>query len=158
MRLVHWVWLASLALFITGFTMSVRSMNRSSSIIPGDTAVVKQVMRGLVIPASTTLFNSVGTIITEAGIDERAPKTPEEWDIVTGAAAMLVEAGSILTTPNRLKDRGEWVTRVQALVDAAQVSLKAAEAKDPEELFNSGEALTLACDNCHEEYQLEDAF
>ena len=96
--------------------------------------------------------------LSEAGIEERRPETEEEWAQVEGAAAMLVEAGSLLTTPNRMKDDGDWVRMAQGLADAAAESLRAVEARDAEELFASGEALVTACDACHNQYQLEAAY
>jgi hypothetical protein len=38
------------------------------------------------------------------------------------------------------------------MMDAAIVSMKATEARDPEALLNSGEALNESCDACHVKY------
>jgi cytochrome c556 len=39
------------------------------------------------------------------------------------------------------------------MIDAAKVTLRAAEAKSPDKVFESGEALNESCDNCHSKYK-----
>ena len=43
------------------------------------TATVKDIMDSLVDPSADTLWDSVETIISAAGIEEKAPHTDEEW-------------------------------------------------------------------------------
>ena len=56
---------------------------------------------------------------------------------------------------DRAKDRETWWRMSRALVDAGAVALAAAERKNAEALFDSGEAITTACDNCHAVYWKE---
>jgi hypothetical protein len=116
-------------------------------------ASVKQIMNGIVRPASTTVFESVSTTYTEAGVEERAPRNDQEWADVGNSAAALIESGNLLLMEGRAVDRGDWVKMSQAMIDAATVALRATDAKSTEGLLESGEAINESCDSCHQKYQ-----
>jgi hypothetical protein len=156
MRTIHWLYLitvllfvASVGLFVAGASANARIMREASEV-----ATVKQVMDGIVMPSAQVVFDSVGTIFTAEGVEERQPRTETEWAAVGASAAALVESGNLLLMGSRVKDKGEWITMTRAMMDAAAVALKATETRDVEGLFASGEAVNVACDACHQKYQI----
>jgi len=163
MRLVHWLFLISAALFVSGIGFLVagaRTAQQGSDVqsavdAPALTpvATVKQIMQGIVVPAATAVFGSVATIVTASGREDRAPRTDEDWQAVGNSAAALVEAGNLLMMGNRAVDRGDWLKMSQALIDGGLLALKAIDAKDPDALSSAGEPINLSCDNCHQKYQ-----
>jgi hypothetical protein len=116
-------------------------------------ATVKQIMKGIVGPAATTVFNAVSTTVTAKGIEDKAPQTAEEWEVVGNSAAALIESGNLLLLGNRVVDKGDWVKMSQQMIEAAKVALKAVEAKSADQVLASGEAINNSCDTCHRKYQ-----
>lgn len=159
MRVGHWLFLVSAALFITGIAFLVASTRTIGerpaveAVVPTPVASVLQIMRGITAPAARAVFDSVATIITPNGTEERAPRTAEEWNAVGDSAAALVESGNLLMLGDRAIDKGDWMTMSRALMDASRVALEAAEAKNVEALFGSGETINATCENCHQRYQ-----
>jgi hypothetical protein len=116
-------------------------------------ASVKQIMDGIVAPSAMAVFESVSVTMSKAGTEEHMPRTDAEWEAVGAAAAALVESGNLLLMAGRSVDNGDWVNMTQALVGSATVALHAAETKNVEQLFASGEAINESCDACHTKYQ-----
>ena len=151
----------SVALFVSGvgFVIAGARAGRHaapaavvSAVQPTAIATVKQIMKGITGPAALTVFNAVGTVISEKGIEERAPKTDEEWEIVGNAAAALIESGNLMLVGNRAVD-ADWVQRSRGLIEAGKVALAAAQAKNAAGVFESGERINNTCDGCHMKYQ-----
>src|SRR5688500_17185725 len=161
MRTVHWLFVVGVALFIFGIGFVIagaRTARRAppveaEAVITTPVASIKQIMNGIVMPAATVVFDSVGTIVSAKGIEEIVPKNDEEWAAVADSAAALVESGNLLVLGDRAVDRDDWVKMSRALTDAGIVALKAAEAKNADGLLGAGEAVNTSCDNCHEKYQ-----
>jgi hypothetical protein len=109
-------------------------------------------MEGTIEPAAEVLFESVGTVISERGVEEIAPKNDDEWANVRNNALTLAEAGNLLMIGDRPRDRGEWMKMSRALVDVGVVAWKAAEAKNAEALFEAGGQVYEACQHCHSKY------
>ena len=133
-------------------------------------------MDSLVDPSADVLWESVATIVNAKGIEDRRPRTDEEWATVRRSAVALVEATNLLlidrptgkpgeksANPNvelspeeidalRAKDPATWKMFVKGLYDAAVPSLNAINAKNADELLNSGEGIDTACENCHLHY------
>ena len=65
------------------------------------TATIKDLMDSLVDPSGDFLFDSVATIVTASGTEERAPRTDEEWTSVRRAAIRIMEATNLLLMPGR---------------------------------------------------------
>jgi hypothetical protein len=160
MRTVHWLFLVSAALFISGIGFIIASGRTSQveaaappapSLPP--VASVKQIMAGIVMPAAYVVFDSVSTIVDAKGVQENQPKTDEEWARVGASAAVLIESANMLLIGNRPVDQGDWVKMSKAMADAGQMALKAAEAKNPEGILAAGEVINMSCDSCHEKYQ-----
>jgi len=114
---------------------------------------VRQIMRGIVDPAATTVFGAVSTTVSAAGVEEKAPTTPAEWDAVADSAAALAEAGNLLLVGSRVVDDGEWTTISRRMIDAGRKALVAAESKNAADVFASGEVIYETCDTCHSKYR-----
>jgi hypothetical protein len=161
MRTVYALFLVSVLLFLAGVGLAVtgaRASRTTPAAPPAGAAVtpvasVRQIMQAIVEPAADTVFGAVSTVVTAAGTDEKQPRTDAEWEAVAGSAAALVESGNLLLMGSRAIDTGAWTTYARDLISAGRVALKAAEAKDAQGVFASGEAIYLACDNCHRTYQ-----
>ena len=95
-------------------------------------------MEGIVHPSATVIFKSVGTIISEKGVEEIAPKNDQEWEEVLRNASVLAEAGNLLMIDGRARNQDDWMKRVRDLMEAAGDAAKAAKAKDAQAVFDAG--------------------
>jgi hypothetical protein len=162
MRVVNWLFMVSVALFIAGIGFIIAgareakkapAVQASGSPPPAPVANVQQIMRGIVGPSANVVFESVSTTVSKAGIEEKQPRTDAEWLAVGSSAAALIESANMLTIGGRAIDTGEWVTMSKAMADAGMTALKATEKKDPAGVLAAGEAINTTCDNCHRKYQ-----
>src|SRR5688572_13664220 len=110
MRTVHWLLHVGVALFLSGIGFVTDGARPTGAVTAVEAPVtipvasVKQVMKGIMAPAALTVFNSVGTVMTTEGIEERAPKTDEDWEAVGNAAAALAESANLLMMGDRAID------------------------------------------------------
>jgi hypothetical protein len=161
MKTVHWLFLVSAALFISGIGFVIAGARAARQAGPAEeaapsampVATVAQIMNGIVQPNALALYNAVGTYITAEGTKDVEPKNDQEWTALGASAAALVESGNLLLLGNRLIDEGDWVKMTRAYMDAAQAALKAADAKDKDGILNAGSTLNETCDTCHAKYQ-----
>jgi hypothetical protein len=161
MRTARWMLLLSALMFIASIWFVVAGARNASepeaaAAATAPVATVKQLMDGLVSPASTTIYKSVSIIVDEKGIEENFPQSEDEWLAIEGAAAALVEAGGLLMVEGRSRDQERWPEISKAMIDASLISMKAAQARDKDALLASGEALNASCDNCHRVYQVDE--
>jgi hypothetical protein len=162
MRTVHWLFLVSAALFISGIGFIIASARTrpaqaaapvvAAAAFP-PVASVKQLMAGIVMPSAASIWDSVSTIVDVKGVQENQPRTDEEWAAVGAHAAALIEAANLLTVGTRAVDQGDWVTMAKAMADAAHTALKATTDKSPEGILAAGERINETCDDCHQKYQ-----
>lgn len=115
---------------------------------------VSLLMEAILDPQADAIWDSVWTDITEDGTEEVQPSTREEWLAVRNSAFTLAESGNLLMMEPRVVDDGEWVRMSQALVDASMLAVRAAEARNPDELFDAGTTIYSVCTNCHTKYWL----
>jgi len=159
---IHWLFVVSIALFVSGVGFVIAGA-RATRTAPAPTAAVesptiesvatvKQIMRAIVMPSAATVWNSVATTISHAGIVETKPQNDEEWATVAASAAALAESANLLLADHRAPDKGDWVTMARAMADAANVARKAAEAKSTDGILEVGEIINKTCDNCHGRY------
>ena len=159
MRPVHWLFIVSVALFLggIGFVIAAGRTARDAPRIGDPVATpvgsVKQIMKGIVGPAATVVFEAVGTTVTVAGREDKFPRSDSEWEAVGNSAVALAEAGNLLMMEGRAVDNGEWIKMSQAMINAAKIALKATEAKSADDVLASGDAINVSCDNCHRRYQ-----
>jgi cytochrome c556 len=140
-------------------------------------ATLKDIMDSMVDPGADYIWESVATTVSEKGIEEKLPRTDEEWTQVRRHAIMLQEAANLLLMPGRRVaeegvksenpnielephqiealingDRKSFVDFAHALQDTVTPVLKAVDAKDAEGLLNAGDGIDRACENCHLKY------
>jgi hypothetical protein len=141
------------------------------------TATVRDIMVSIIDPQADVLWNSVATIISATGTEEREPRTDEEWAALRRGAIQLVEVSNLLLIPGRqaarpgeksenprielepaaiekliAEDPATWTRLVSGLHDAALPALKAIDARNAEGLFDAGDNLEKACESCHQHY------
>ena len=158
---VQWLFLVSVALFITGITFIIAGARsrqpvgspRSDVPTPAPVASIKQIMNGIVTPNANVIYNAVGSVITGTKVEEFAPKNDKEWQAVGDSAAAIVESGNMLLVGDRLIDKREWVSYAQRFIAAGKSALAAADAKKPEGVLVAGSELDETCDACHGKYQ-----
>ena len=142
-------------------------------------ASIQDLMNNVVDHNADILWESVAVISSEKGIEERMPRTDEEWAAVRSAAVTLAEATNLLMIPGRkvahegkalqdsdvegiLKgeqiqalidaDHSQFASKAMALHAAALEALKAIDAKDHNKLSDVGGAIDEACEQCHTTY------
>lgn len=140
------------------------------------TATIQDLMKYQVDPAADALWESVSTTVTVAGVEEKHPRTPEEWETVRRHAIVLTEAGNLLAMPGRrvaapgskLEDEGiqgiltadeaqqaidnnhaAFAGFAQALHDVGAQMLAAIDARNPQGMMDAGETLDEVCERCH---------
>jgi hypothetical protein len=168
---------ALLALSFAGTVLAAKAPAKPK--VPANTAnlTIKDIMDSRVDPAGDFLFESVVEISDAKGIHHKAPHTPRQWAAVRHQLQVLIDAPDLLTTPGRKAARPEdrsrnpqvenqpeqvqklldsqhpdFVVRAGRLRDAAQVAMKAAEAKDSKALFKAISGIDKACESCHLHY------
>jgi cytochrome c556 len=161
-RIVHWLFAVGLLLFVFGLAFIIAGArlarqapkaSASAEVVLTPVASVKQIMKGVVGPAANRVFDSVQISVTKQGTEEKVPQTDAEWEAVGNDAAALAEAGNLIMMSGRAIDKGDWMKISRQMIDASKVVLKAVEAKSPDKILESGEALNASCDTCHEKYQ-----
>src|SRR3954462_801639 len=135
------------------------------------TSTIREVMASMVVPSSDFLFNAVSSSVTPKGVEEKFPKTDEEWADVRHKAITLMEASDLIVLAGRhvaapgqkainpqvqlspdeiesliAKERANWVRMAHDLHDSVLPALKAIDAKDPMALSDSTIAIDMACE------------
>jgi cytochrome c556 len=171
-----WLLVASASL------LTVVACNQAGQVTPTQsplrpTATIKDIMDSMVDPSADTLWDSVATIVSAAGTEEKQPRTDDDWKKVHQQAVILVEATNLLIMEGRHvakagekaeneevelspeeiektinQDRKAFVDFAHALHDAAVPALQATEKRDPQALLDAGEKIDTACENCHLKY------
>ena len=113
---------------------------------------VDHVMRTMVDPAANLVWASVVTTVTVDGVHEKFPKTDEEWSALRNAASDLAESGNLLRKENRVSGNSDWGRQSQSLIAAAAATLKAVEARSPDQILAAGEQIYNTCVGCHGGY------
>jgi hypothetical protein len=70
-----------------------------------------------------------------------------------GCGKALAESGSLLTTPGRARDQGDWMKDAKTMEDVGTAAYKAARAKDFPALAALAESLDASCTACHKQYR-----
>src|SRR4051794_41698054 len=94
---------ASVLIFLTACTAQQPQPQAPPPAQPDyrTTATVKDIMDALVDPGSDYIWDSVETIVSAKGTEEKAPHTDEDWKQVRNHAIMLLEATNLLQVPGR---------------------------------------------------------
>lgn len=136
-------------------------------------ASIRELMDSEVDPAADFIWASVASISTRAGLEERQPRTDEEWLEVRRHAITLIEATNLLVMKGRRvsakyepaagageldtdqvqqkidANRVAFVALAQRLQDTGLQTLAAIDAKDAAALFDLGGTIDDACESCH---------
>src|SRR5215510_8613444 len=126
---------------------------------------VKDLMNYMMMPSASGVWNAVATVTDQTGVHEYRPKTDDDWNKVIGAATELSEVPNLLMVPGRKRCVGgvipaafatDWKRKAREVAEAANIALIAAKKHDADALAEAGERIDVACDECHEKYQLLD--
>lgn len=159
MQTSQWTLLISCLMFVASIWFVLVSARTPAAGAPvaAPEASVRELMTGLVAPAATTVYRSVGYVVSLEGETETSPKTDAEWEAVAGSAASIAEAGALLKASGRngFNDAEGWQKFAQDMIDSSLISRAAAVKRDKDALFASGEALNESCEGCHSAYDME---
>jgi len=131
----------------------------------------------MVDPSADVVWNAVATVTTESGMEDRAPRTDEEWLKVRHHALIVAEATNLLMVPGRhvaapgersdnpkvelhpeeiekliVDDPATWRSLASGLHDATLVALHAIDERKAAAVFDAGENIDKACEACHLHY------
>jgi cytochrome c556 len=139
---------------------------------------VKELMRYMLDPVSDNIFNAVSTVITKKGVVDTKPTTDADWERIQIGAVSLAEGAYLLKVPRPFappgepadsessaveltpaqmtakveRDPVEWNARIETLRNAALAVMDIVKKKDVDALWDAGEILDQACENCHRSY------
>src|SRR5215831_612098 len=140
------------------------------------TASIQDLMLAQIDPAADYLWDSVSTIAKQSGIVHNEPRTDAEWQeerhnailLIEGANLLMMEGRRVVAVGKQLEhsETGEVLTAEQAqqaidsahpafvafataLHDVGMDMLKAIDAKNPDAILETGEALDRVCESCH---------
>ena len=170
-----WVTLLVIAALGAGY-LAGRLGSRQPAQRYQPTGAIQEIMAAMVDPSADLIFQSVATITTADGVEERRPRTDEEWAKVEHAALTLAEAANLLRMPGRAvagakpggpdsefvpeltpeqiqeridDDRDEWDRHTAALMAQARRAIEASRNRDAEGLLLMGGDLDDVCEQCH---------
>jgi hypothetical protein len=140
-------------------------------------ATLKEIMISLVDPNIDPIWNSVSTVNTIEGVEEKQPKTDEEWKILKDHALTLLEIPNLLVIEGRKvavenvaatqgsaelnpeqvqhgieANRHDFNQHAHDLQDAIKQVIIAIDAKNPEELIKAGGQVDQVCEQCHKQF------
>ena len=138
---------------------------------------IKDLMLNVIDTNADVVWLSVTTVASAEGLVETRPRNDEEWAKVKAGAITLAEAANMLMVPGRkvapddhksevpgieleghemdaliAKDPQAFYKHARDLYDAAMLAVRAAEKKDADKIFEVGETIEHACENCHKTY------
>jgi hypothetical protein len=179
MRRFHWLVLMGVTAFVIAACNQAPAPAPAPAAVPGPviTATIKDIMDAIVDPSADVLWESVATIVSAKGTEERRPRTDEEWANVRRNAIRVIEGANLLVMegrhvakpgeksenpgielePEQMEklindDRATFIKNAKALQDATLPALKAIDAKNADGLLDAGEAIDMACETCHLKY------
>jgi hypothetical protein len=145
-------------------------------------ATVREVMNSVIDPSIDQVWNSVASVVDKGGLSDRAPDTDEAWAEVRRHALIVSEAANLLMMHERPvarpgepslapgvelppeeirqlidKNPDAWNSYLFQLQDALKPALAAIDKKDSQALFDTGEDINLACENCHQVFWFPNA-
>ena len=142
---------------------------------------VKELMEHVIDPTADFVFDAVGVDVSAKGAVETKPVSDDDWLKVERGALQLAESTNLLKMkrpvapsgeevlpPNPAKpapelppaeiqaridkDRALWNKYADGLREASLESFKIAKARNVNGLFEAGNKIDKACENCHLEY------
>jgi hypothetical protein len=173
--------LIALALLLGAVVMTSACQSPTLPVPPqpeyAPTATIKDLMLSIVDPSADVVWLSVTSVQSAEGLKETVPTNDDEWTRVRQGAIALTEAANLLMMPGRHvagpgeksetpgvelepsemealidQDRSAWNRRAMGLHDAGLAVLHAVDARDARKVFEIGEQIEQACENCHKQY------
>ncbi|MCR5878724.1 hypothetical protein [Phenylobacterium sp. J367] len=120
--------------------------------LSGPMLSVRDVMRHIVNPAAERFWKGSGSVSTEDGVEERTPTSDAAWAEMVDAAAVVQESGNLLMMQGRARDQDAFARYSRQLAEAGAAGMAAAQAKDPDKVFETGGQIYDACFACHARY------
>ena len=152
-------------------------VNKAASPSFRPTATVQEIMQSIIDPNIDAVWNSVATISTKAGVEERAPKSDDEWREVRQHALVVAEASNLLLMDGRnvaakgastsshavelspdevekgiRNHRDDFVKHAHDLQAATQEAIDAIDHKDTQRLVQAGGRIDQVCEQCHVQF------
>lgn len=163
MRQRYWLFLVSVLLFVGGIGLIIAAertrREAGTGTAPPSTvraapalATVKQLMAGMIQPSAEHVWDSISVTVSDKGVEERQPRTDEEWAQVETSAVMLVESATLLLEGNRDPGGDVWSRAAKNMAEASALTAKAAKAHNKDDVFKLGETIYRACTDCHATY------
>lgn len=140
-------------------------------------ATLQEIMTAIIDPNIDFVWNSVSSVSTANGSEERRPHNDEDWLMLRQHAQAVAEAGNLLLVENRpiatdnaitssggaelnpaeiktliANQRSEYIRRVHGLQAAAQGLIAAINAKNVDALEQAGGEVEQACEQCHSQF------
>lgn len=112
----------------------------------------KTLMDSVIEKQANVVWESVGTIATLEGVEERRPQTEEEWKHIKDAAVTITESANLLMMSPHAQDSEEWMAASVGLIEQGQRMISAIERKNPQDVFDVGADLYESCVRCHRQY------
>ena len=98
------------------------------------TATIKDIMDSMVDPGADYIWESVQTIVSAKGTENKMPKTDEEWKEVRRHTIMLLEATNLLQMPGRrVAKAGEKADDPKVELSPEQIE----EVRSPEQIVEA---------------------
>lgn len=130
-------------------------------------AQVIRVMRGIIYPASNVVFAAQGDdpAKVKPAADPSLATDPlmstyGGWEAVANASVALIESARLLEVPRACSNgkpapiaSATWKKGLSQLREAGQAALKAAQAKNQDQVLDAADKITTACATCHDKYR-----
>jgi len=155
--------------------------SNGQEVLPADpfhpSATLQELMLAVIDPNIDPIWNAVSTEITQAGVIETAPQTPEQWERLRQHAITLREVSNLLVLDGRKVavldtstsshaseltaseieqlirvNKTDFVRHAHALHAAADLTLQAIEKRDIHALEQAGALVEHSCESCHSQF------
>jgi cytochrome c556 len=140
-------------------------------------ATLQDLMQSIIDPNIDFVWNSVTTVSTVDGLEEKRPQSDEDWQAVRQHALTVLEVSNLLVMEGRPvasaasntssggaelsaleiqhlidTNRSDFIAKAHGLHDAMQQVIAAIDKKDVEEFEKAGGLVEHACEQCHSQF------
>jgi hypothetical protein len=182
MRTFHWFFAITLTIFVSGAVLAGQGGPQEKPcdqpLMPAEPPLkagvvppsgfspkfkIMDIMNAMMVPSSNAVWNSVATVTDATGVHESKPVTDEDWNNVYHSAVELTEVANLLMVPGRSRCVGgaipaqyqhDFSEKARELMESANIAAIAAKKHDVDGIGEAGERIDVACDACHEKYQI----
>jgi len=174
--LKYTVYLSALAAAMLLNACATTSKSETADLFKPTTSI-QDIMLSIIDPNIDFVWNSVATISTAQGTEERRPHTDAEWQQLKQHALVVLEASNLLLIEGRpvaqhaantssggaelsaaeiqkaiAANRADYIQRAHALHKATESVIAAIDHKNVEQLVETGGAVDQACEQCHSQF------